>query len=358
MNLAFAVHYYDRTEGTGGYVVELVSRLAARHDVTVYAVAARTPVPEGVRFVRVPALTGRAYATILTFPPALAAVRGRHDLLHAQGWVTRRADVVTAHIVLGAWREAARRADIIPPPGERLFGRVLQGREAALLRRARAVIAPSDRARADILRVAGRASGVSVIPHGFDRDLPLPGREEARARLGLPADAFVALYAGDVRKGLAPLLPALLLCPGAHLLILSHSARERWLRLAGAAGVEDRVHWAPPGTQAAQAFGAADVLAHPTIYDTFGLVVAEALWIGVPAIVSREAGVAELVEHRRSAWVLESPSVDATADALRTLAADRALRSTLATGGRAVAAQWTWDRTAAAVEALYEGLRR
>jgi glycosyltransferase involved in cell wall biosynthesis len=87
-------------------------------------------------------------------------------------------------------------------------------------------------------------------------------------------------------------------------------------------------------------------------------VVAEALWIGVPAIVSREAGVAELLEHRRSAWLLEAPTAEATAHALRGLAADQALRSGLAVGGREVAARWTWDRTAAATEALYEGLLR
>lgn len=358
MNLAYAVHRYDRTEGTGGYVVELVGRLAKRHDITVYAAAAPTPVPEGVRFVRVPALTARAYTTILTFPPALAAVRRRHDVLHAQGWVAFDADVVTAHIVLGAWRDAARRAGVTAPPGERLLGGVIQGREAALLRRARAVIAPSERARADIQRVAGRTDGVSVIPHGFDRDLALPPRAEARTRLGLPPDAFVALYAGDVRKGLEPVLGALAACPGVHLLILSQSSRAGWMRLTGTIGLGERVRWAPPGTPAAVAFAAADVLAHPTIYDTFALVVAEALWVGVPAIVSREAGVAELVEHRRSAWVLEAPSMEATAEALRTLQADAALRGSLATGGRAVAARWTWDRTAADTEALYEELRR
>lgn len=358
MNLAYAVHRYDRAEGTGGYVVELVTRLAKRHDITVYAAAAPTTVPEGVRLVRVPAITARAYTTILTFPPALAAVRRRHDVLHAQGWVAFDADVVTAHIVLGAWREAARNAGVATPPGERLLGGVVQRREAALLRRARAVIAPSERARADIQRVAGRTDGVSVIPHGCDRDLPLPQRAGARKQLGLPPGAFVALYAGDLRKGLEPLLAALAACPGVHLLILSQSAREHWMRLAASLGLAERIRWTPPGTPAAAAFAAADVLAHPTIYDTFGLVVAEALWAGVPAIVSREAGVAELVEHRRSAWLLDSPSAPATAEALRALQADPALRGSLAAGGRSVAEQWTWDRTAAATEAVYEGLRR
>jgi len=88
----------------------------------------------------VPALRGRAYATIVTFPFALAAVRRRHDVVHAQGWTALRADVVTAHIVLGAWRQAAARAGVRPPTGERLLGGWVEGRERGLLSRARRVI--------------------------------------------------------------------------------------------------------------------------------------------------------------------------------------------------------------------------
>src|SRR5262245_21198674 len=56
MDIALVVHYYDRSEGTGGYAVELATRFAAEHQVTVYAAGVRTPVPDGVRVVHVPAL--------------------------------------------------------------------------------------------------------------------------------------------------------------------------------------------------------------------------------------------------------------------------------------------------------------
>lgn len=102
MDIALVVHYYDRAEGTGGYTVELATRLAAEHRVTIYAVGVPTPPPPGVRVVNVPALRGRSYSTILTFPLAFAAVRGRHDIVHVQGWNAFHADVVTTHIVLPA----------------------------------------------------------------------------------------------------------------------------------------------------------------------------------------------------------------------------------------------------------------
>ena len=354
MNIGVVVHNYDRHEGTGGYTVELVERLATRHEVTLYTGGLQTPPPEGVTVVRVPALRVRAYVTVLTFPPAFAAVRRRHDIVHAQGWVTPDADVVTAHVVLAAWRAAARAHGVRSALGERLLGGWVSRREGALMRRARAVIAPSARARRDIAQCYARSEGVHVVPHGCDRRLvPLP-REEARAQLGVPPGAFVAVYFGDARKGLLAAIGGLEFAPAVHLLAVTATPPDHYLRTAQSLGVRDRLIWAPPGAGAAAAYGAADLLVHPTIYDSFGLTVAEALALGIPTIVSSEAGVTDLLEHGRSAWILREPSAAATGEALRALSTDAAARAALADAGRAVATRYTWDRTVRATEAVYD----
>ena len=359
MNIAFAAHNYDRREGTGGYVVEILTRVARRHDVTLYVAAARAPVPEGVRLVRVPALRGSAYATILSFPAAFAAVRGRHDILHAQGWVTGAADVVTAHIVLAAWRRAARLAGVRAPAGERLFGRFVEAREARLFARgARAIIAPSRKAGREIAEWYGRTDGVQVIPHGF----PAPGtsadRTRARRRFGLDPQAFVALYIGDGRKGLAPAIEALETARSAHLLVVGRSRLEPFRHLAERLGVAGRVHWPRDDASVAEAYAAADVLVHATIYDTFGLTVAEAMAAGLPVIVSQEAGVTELISHGVNGWIVERPDGPTVAAAMDSLAADPGRRRALGEAGRRVAAEWSWDRAAAATMAVYEAVRR
>lgn len=355
MNIAFVAHHYDERDGTGGYVFELLTRVADRHEVTLYAVEARSPLPGGVRFVRVPALRGSAYATILSFPAALAAVRGRHDLVHAQGWVTGRADVVTAHIVLAAWREAARRAAVPTPPGERLLGGFVQRREAHLFRSgARAVIAPSDKARRELGTHYGRREEVHVIPHGFPAPSAPADRAAARRRLGLDPTAFVALYAGDPRKGLPPAIQALRDAPGATLLVASRSGLEPFRAAAEALGVASRVRWAPAQTPIADAYAAADVLVHPTIYDTFALVVAEAMAAGLPVVVSREAGIAELIEHGRSGWLLRVPEGAEVAAALNALHADVATRAALGAAAQAVAAARSWDVVAEETLRVFE----
>jgi UDP-glucose:(heptosyl)LPS alpha-1,3-glucosyltransferase len=359
VNIAFVVHHYDLSEGTGGYTVELISRIARHHEVTLYAASVRAPVPEGVHVVHVPALQGRTYATILSFPAAFSAVRRSHDLVHAQGWVTGRAHVVTAHIVLRAWRRAARRAGIRSPAGERLFGGFVERREARLYRAVREVIAPSAKIKEELARDYGRQRRVTVVRHGFPAPSSAPARDLARRAIGVPMDAFVALYIGDPRKGLVTALRALRNVDRAHLLVVSRSAPDQFADATQQLGVGQRVHWVGPMPDPTVAYAAADVLVHPTIYDSFGLVVAEAMAESVPPIVTRWAGISELIEHGESGWIVQEDDVVAgVAAALEKLSHDPELRQRLASGARDRSRRRTWDEVARETLAVYGRIAR
>ncbi|HEX9582462.1 MAG TPA: glycosyltransferase family 4 protein [Gemmatimonadales bacterium] len=354
MNVGMVVHRYDPGEGTGGYVVQLLPRIAAEHRVTLYAAVVRAPVPSGVEVVRVPAIMWRAYTAILSFPAAFAAVRRTHDLVHAQGWVTGRADVVTAHIVMAAWRAAARSAGVRSPAGERWLGGLVERCEGALLRRAGQVIAPSGLARAQIERHYGRTDDVTVVHHGFPSPRkPIP-QAEARHYLGLPAEVPLALYVGDVRKGLAAALAGVAAAPPWHLAVASRSraASSPDPRLQG------RVHWLGGLDDVTPAYGAADVLLHPTICDSFGLVVAEAMACGLPAIVTHSAGISELIRHAQSGWIATSPTSQDVERALGALL-DPATRRRMGDAARATALRRGWDTVANETLAVYQrALRR
>jgi glycosyltransferase involved in cell wall biosynthesis len=349
VNVAFVVHRYDAGEGTGGYVTHLLPRVARRHEVTLYAATVADDVPAGVSVVHVPAIRTRATPLILSFPPAFARVRRDHDLVHAQGWVTGSADVVTAHIVLAAWRDAARPVGALSL-GERLLGWYVVRSEERLIRNARAVIVPSEAASRDIGRWYGRSTGVHVIPHGFTA---LPHVPAARADFGLPDEGFVALYVGDARKGLLPALEAVARSP-AHLLVASHSKPDRYLGAAERLGMTARVHWAGPLAGIARAYLVSDVLVHPTIYDTFGLTAAEAMALGIPAIVSSRAGISELITHRENGWIADD--VADTAAALEEMAADPDFRARLGAAARRTAERYTWDLVAERTLEVYDAL--
>jgi glycosyltransferase involved in cell wall biosynthesis len=350
VNVGIAVHRYDASEGTGGYVVHLVPRIARVHRVTLYAARVAAPIPPGVEVVRVPALMWRAYTAIMSFPAALRLVRRPHDLFHANGWVSSTADVVTAHIVMAAWRDAARAAHIATPLGERTLGAFVERREAALIHQARRVIAPSAKAADEIARYYGEKRAVAVVHHGFGAAARIA---DARTTIGLPRDATVALFVGDLRKGFDVALEAVAHTPGVRLAVVSRSHTGPMRAHAAAAGVLDRVHWIGELPSPGIAYEAADLLLHPTIYDSFGLVVAEAMAHGVAPVVTRAAGITELIRHGESGWIVDGDPRTGTRAALQALARDPDLRARLGQGARAVAAQRTWDDVARETLAIY-----
>ncbi len=355
MNIAFVVHDYDVREGHGRYAVELVTRLARSADVTLYAANIRDDPPAGVTVTKVPAVRRPSYATILTFPRAFRSVCRHHDLIHAQGWSASSAHVVTAHIVLAAWRAATRHAGMRRGAGERLLGGWVQRREAALYRNdVRLVIAPSERVKTDLAKYYQRNGAVEVVPHAFEPTSRQLDKAEARNTFDISRDVFLALYAGDARKGLDVALESVAMNKGMDLLVVSRSPSAPYLAHARELGIRDRVHWAGSLPDVAPAHSAADVLLHPTIYDAFGLVVAEAMAYGVPPIVSNAAGIAELIEHRVSGWIVPPNDPKACAEALRTLREDATLRETIGRRARQTASTRDWDKVTEETVSCYD----
>jgi len=199
------------------------------------------------------------------------------------------------------------------------------------------------------------------VHHGFPASAApraTPPSAAARRTLGLPPDAIIALFVGDLRKGFEVALEAVRQVPGVRLAVVSRSSQRPVMQRAARAGMLDRVHWIGALEDTAPAYDAAEFLLHPTIYDAFGLVVAEAMAHGLPVIVTRAAGITELIRHRESGWLVEGERLDGTVAAVRALAHDPALRRRLGAGARAAAQQRTWDDVAKETLGVYEEAAR
>jgi glycosyltransferase involved in cell wall biosynthesis len=94
---------------------------------------------------------------------------------------------------------------------------------------------------------------------------------------------------------------------------------------------------------------ASDLLASPTRYEAYGLNVHEAICRGVPALVSRSAGVAERYPPELRSWLLDDPDDVVTLE--RTIgdtldaqgpAAGPTMRSTTSPKSSGRAAGMTW----------------
>ena len=125
---------------------------------------------------------------------------------------------------------------------------------------------------------------------------------------------------------------------------------------AQALGVAGRVHFLGALKSVDPAYRAADVLVHPTLEDTFAMVVLEAMAHGLPVVVSGPAycGIASLLTHGHDALLLDDPrDAAAIAAALGQLLGDAALAVGMGAAARRSAQGHSWDAAARACEQVY-----
>jgi len=108
-------------------------------------------------------------------------------------------------------------------------------------------------------------------------------------------------------------------------------------------------------------YAGADALLYPTLYEGFGLPVAEAMACGTPVLTSSTSALQEIAGGY--AYLVDPMDVDAIARGIADLATDPARRAEFAGLGRRRAADFSWDRAAehtlkVYAEALGNGSRR
>ena len=123
--------------------------------------------------------------------------------------------------------------------------------------------------------------------------------------------------------------------------------------LATALGIAHRVKFVGPQKLLGPWYRAADVFAFPTSYEAFGMVITEALAAGIPVVVPREAGAAELIEHGKGGYLMDRwDDVNQLTGFLRKLE-DDALRAAMGKMARLTAESRTWDDAANETLAVY-----
>ncbi|HEY3495818.1 MAG TPA: glycosyltransferase family 4 protein [Polyangiaceae bacterium] len=285
---------------------------------------------------------------------ALGVVNGGNCLAPAVNWVHY------VHAVYGEPLEPRLRS-----LKHWAFTRRARRRERSALARASFVIANSDATRAALLELGVEPERVRTVYYGIDPERfgPISETERADARrsLGLgerPAVAFVGAL-GDRRKGFDTVFGAWQRLGArsswdADLVVVGTGPElEGWREQARRRGLSERVRFLGFRKDVPHVLAACDALVAPTRYEAFGLGVAEALARGIPALVSRAAGVAELYPEDLHALLVEdADSVDELAQKLdewrsrSALLADPVRRLSERIRAR------TWDGMAAEILAL------
>jgi UDP-glucose:(heptosyl)LPS alpha-1,3-glucosyltransferase len=123
-------------------------------------------------------------------------------------------------------------------------------------------------------------------------------------------------------------------------------------------GIADRVSYLGVVSNMEQVYVSADLLLHPTLEDTFGMVVLEAMSYGLPVVVSQEnyCGLAADLQHEANAIILSDPL---DANALTAAVENLSVPSVYAQNRRAVlsfAQQHLWADAAKQYDDLFQQL--
>lgn len=172
-------------------------------------------------------------------------------------------------------------------------------------------------------------------------------RQEFRTRFGIGAGLVVGCV-GRIklgRKGQDELVRAagLLKQRGVSVKYLvvgtpfpgNESHLARLLGMIEELGLRDDIILAGEMRDVRPAYAAIDILVHPpTQPEPFGMVILEAMALGVPVIATRHGGPVDIIEEGRSGFLVTPSDTEALANAIERLAADEGLRRSLGAAGR------------------------
>jgi glycosyltransferase involved in cell wall biosynthesis len=274
----------------------------------------------------------------------IAAVTERQDLLHYF-------DLTGP--VLAPWRRFVSTVHDASQP--RAYKRIVQ---PWAVKHAAALVAVSGHARDEAVRAFGAdASRISVIHSG-------PGLEAAAtSRSGTEQGEGYLLYVGDLteHKNLPFLVDVFAAADAPERLVLAGRPGS------GYAALLEHIDASPARERITVTVGASDeeidglyrgavATVLPSLREGFGFTPLEAIARDCPVLASDLPVLREVLDD--GALLLPVGEREAWVDAVRRVTSDPALRTGLNARGRAVAARYSWERTARAVCELFRTVLR
>ncbi len=294
-------------------------------------------------------------------------LRDHLDLFHATHYVipplARARAVVTIHDIIHVLYP-----QFLPNRAALLYARVMIRRA---LSRADRIITVSYNSKRDLVDYFGISPArIDVIYNGvaarFHPGIPQAERDRVAAQYGLPRPYLLFLGGEKPHKNVRNVLRAFAEARRErtlpHALVLAGPMPKNRSRVdALIAGLDLSSRVIRPGVVPEEdlpaLFAGADAFLYPTLYEGFGLPVAEAMACGVPVLTSSTSALQEIAGGY--AYLADPMDVGAIARGIAELATDPARRAEFAELGKRRARDFSWDRAAEQTLRVYaETLRR
>lgn len=224
------------------------------------------------------------------------------------------------------------------------------------------IITVSTASANEICKILGvPADRIDVVYNGVDERYTARNEGEQLAAQGkyrLPNRYFLFVGTIEPRKNVARIIQAWSKIAGDVKEDLVIAGREGWkvgpIRLeAELVGQPKRIHF--PGfiedEDLPAIMSGATALVYPSLYEGFGIPVAEAMACGVPVLTSNVSSLPEVAGD--AALTVDPTDIDGLAECMRTLSTDEPVRADLSVKGLERAKRYTWSKAAELTLASY-----
>jgi UDP-glucose:(heptosyl)LPS alpha-1,3-glucosyltransferase len=293
------------------------------------------------------------------------------DVVHTQGDSLAKAHVRTAHSCHRSWLVGAKKSSagfvkkLLRSRLNPLHFIILLIEKRDCQLNCKKVISVSTAVADEIYQSyhIPRENIVSIL-NGVDTGLFNPSNrgkygQAIREKYGISKNDFIVLFVGHEfeRKGLNVVFEVLSTLDNkkVRLLVVGNDKEHSFKEKRKAMGLENQVVFAGGAKEVEKYYAAADVLVLPAAYEPFGLVVSEAMASGLPVIVSKTAGAAEIIKDGINGLVIDPLRI--TEDMKRCLslliekpdAADA-----ISQAARKTILDYTWEKMGERTEKVYE----
>lgn len=364
--------FSKKAGGAERYSVALVEELAAKHEIHVFAQDINHSWP-GVTYHRVSAPLRRfrwlnqLWYAVATWWQTRQGSGADFDIVHSHE-ITWHGNVQTVHVLpikhnLFNGKTGLQKANawlkVITSPRLLVYLALEKGR--FINNEHRHIIVTSPSLQGIFQNTYPKSQNpLSVITPGVVKAGFVGDKAAAKRVFDLPESSLTIAFVGnryDV-KGLPTLLHAFQCMPRhVNLLVVGNAEQVSFYKsLADKLGIGQRVHFLGAINGVELVYQAADCLAHPTLEDTFAMVVLEAMSYGLPVVVSSEkyCGIAGLLTNGLNALILDEPkNATALSQLLQSIVDNAELRGKLSEEALKFADGFAWAQIAQQQEQIY-----
>ncbi len=362
LRIAVLIRNYSASGGGAErYCVELTNRLSKIHEVHVFS-QHNSESSESITFHQIPQWFKKPrYINQLLFSYLTKrATEGGFDIVHSHDMATH-ANIYTLHVpcVRTKWTQSKgikkilRWANTLLSPRKMAY-LWLENKEMQVLPN-RHFISVSEYLSRNILESYPKLNDHMTIAHpGIEVQTTnnkaiTKLRKNFRERYNIPTSAFVLLFVahGFKRKGLPAIIKALEILNNKNIhIVVAGSGNPKDIQI-NSPSVQNNTHFIGVVKNMNELYPVADTLIHPTLGDTYGMVVLEAMSHKLPVIVSsaKYCGFSEHLNDKEAVILKNPTNPNHIAEKIIKLNAELEFRNKISGNGFRKAKLINWDIT-------------